>query len=150
MKKKILTFVVDKGKFLALYSEPHPDHGEGGWFVVTGGVEENETHEEAVTREILEETGLAVDEIITLNWGSIYNWWDELCKEQNFIAFVKPGKVILSEEHSKYAWLEIDDFVESIKWNDDKRLLKKVLEKALNKERYFDKIIFKDYRGKNE
>ncbi|MEX0920279.1 MAG: NUDIX domain-containing protein [Candidatus Pacearchaeota archaeon] len=146
MKKKILTFVVNRGKFLALHSEPHPDHGKGGWFVVTGGVEENETHEEAVAREILEETGLAVDEIIPLNWGSIYNWWDELCEELNFISFVKSGEMILNEEHSKFDWLEIDEFIERIKWDDDKELLKTILEKALNKEKHFHKMTVKDYR----
>ena len=151
MKRKILTFVVNDGKLLALEMTKHPEHApEGGWFVVTGGVEENESYENAVAREILEETGLEAEEIISLNWGSVYEWGDELCKEQNFIAFVKPGKVILNEEHSRYDWLEIDDFVESIKWDDNKRLLKKVLEKALNKEKYFDKITFKDYRRENE
>jgi 8-oxo-dGTP pyrophosphatase MutT (NUDIX family) len=146
MKKKILTFVASEGKFLALYSEPHPDHGEGGWFVVTGGVEENETHEEAVAREILEETGLVVDEIISLNWGSIYNWRDELYEELNFLSFVKPEEIILNEEHSKFDWLDVDEFIERIKWDDDKELLKIILEKALNKEKYFNEIIFKDYR----
>jgi|TARA_B100001971_G_C17784251_1_gene331290 8-oxo-dGTP pyrophosphatase MutT (NUDIX family) len=146
MKKKILTFVVNERKFLALYSEPHPDHGEGGWFVVTGGVEGNETHEEAVAREVLEEIGLAVDEIIPLNWGSVYNWGDELCEELNFVSFVKPGEIILNEEHSKFDWLDIDEFIERIEWDDDKELLKKILEKALNKEKYFNEAIFKDYR----
>jgi len=151
MKKKILTFVVNDGKLLALEMTKHPEHApEGGWFVVTGGVEENESYEDAVAREILEETGLDTEEIISLNWGSVYEWRDELCEEQNFIAFVKSRKVILNEEHSRYNWLEIDDFVERIKWDDDKRLLKKVLEKALNKEKYFDKITFKDYRRENE
>lgn len=150
MKRKILTFVVCKEKFLALYSEPHKEHGEGGWFVVTGGVENNETHEEAAIREILEETGLGIEEIISLNWGSVYEWWDEICEEQNFISFVKPGKVILNEEHSRYDWLDIEEFIERIKWDDDKKLLKVVLEKALNKEKHFDEVTFKDHRRKNE
>ncbi len=150
MKRKILSFVVNDGKFLALYSEPHKEYGEGGWFVVTGGVEENESYEDAVVREILEETGLDTEEIISLNWGSVYEWWDELCEEHNFITFVKPGKITLNEEHSKYEWLNIDEFIERIKWDDDKKLLKVVLEKALNKEKHFDEITFKDYRRKNE
>ena len=41
MQKKILTFISCGEKLLALYSEPHPEHGEGGWFVVTGGVEKD-------------------------------------------------------------------------------------------------------------
>lgn len=146
MQKKILTFVVHGEKILALYSEPHPKHGEGGWFVVTGGVEENENYEEAVSREVMEETGLIVEEIFPLNWGSVYNWWDEVCEEHNFVSFVNSKDVTLNEEHSKYKWLDINKFIKIIKWDDDKELLKKVLEKALNKENYFKEFTIKDYR----
>ena len=146
MQKKILTFVVHGEKILALYSEPHPNHGKGGWFVVTGGVEENEDYEEAVSREVMEETGLIVEKIFPLNWGSVYNWGDEVCEEHNFVSFVNSKDVILNEEHSKYKWLDINKFIKIIKWDDDKELLKKVLEKALNKENYFKEFTIKDYR----
>lgn len=151
MQKKILTFISCNEKLLTLYSEPHPEHGEGGWFVVTGGVEGDETHKQAVVREILEETGLDVEEIMPLNWGSIYNWSDDVCEEHNFITFVKPGDIILNEEHSRHEWLDVDDFIEKIKWDDDKKLLKQVLQKAMHKEKHFEKFELKNYReNKNE
>ncbi|MHA1877353.1 MAG: NUDIX domain-containing protein [Promethearchaeota archaeon] len=151
MKRKILTFVVKGRKFLALEMTKHPEHApEGGWFVVTGGVEGNESSEDAVAREIFEETGLNIEESIFLNWSSIYEWRDELCEEKNFIAFVNHEEVILNEEHSDYQWLSLDEFIKKINWDDDKELLKKVLKKAIKKERYFDKINVKDYRRKNE
>ena len=81
----------------------------------------------------MEETGLAVEEIFPLNWGSVYNWRNEVCEEHNFVSFVNSKKVILNEEHSKYEWLDIDKFIEIIKWGDNKELLGKVLKKALNK-----------------
>lgn len=146
MKKKILSFVASEGKILALYSESHPEHGEGGWFVVTGEVEDNETLKEAVTREVLEETGLNTKEVIFLNWGSIYNWKDDVCEEHNFISFVDIKEIILNEEHSKYEWLNIEEFIERIKWGDDKKVLKKVLKKALEKEQYFKELNTIDYR----
>ena len=149
MQRKILTFVVRNGKILALYSEHHPEHGEGGWFVVTGGVEANETREEAVAREVMEETGLITEEIMPLNWGSVYKWDGGVYEEHNFISFVDSADIVLNEEHNKFEWLDIDEFIERIKWDDDKELLKKVLEKALNKEQYFKKQEIKDYR-KNE
>ena len=131
MQKKILTFIVHGKKILALYSESHPQHGEGGWFVVTGAIENNESSKDAVRREVKEETGLAVEEIFPLNWGSVYNWRDEVCEEHNFVSFVNSKKVILNEEHSKYEWLDIDKFIEIIKWGDNKELLGKVLKKSL-------------------
>lgn len=150
MQKKILTFIIRNEKMLALFSEPHPKHGKGGWFVVTGGVENNETYEEAVAREVMEETGLTTKEIISLNWGSVYNWWDDVCEEHNFISFVDPGDILLNEEHSKYEWLGISEFIERIKWDDDKELLRKVLKKAFNKEKYFKEFETKDYRKDKE
>jgi len=149
MQKKILTFIANNKKLLALYSESHPEHGKGGWFTVTGAVEYNETYEEAVAREMLEETGLDVEEIFPLNWGSIYNWKDNVCEEHNFISFIKPGKVALNEEHSEYKWLDLDDFIKLIKWDDDKEVLKKVLVKALKKEKYFEEFEIKDYQRCN-
>lgn len=151
MQKKILAFVVHGKKILALYSEPHLKHGDGGWFVITGGVENNESHEEAVKREVIEETGLVAMDIFPLNWGSVYKWDKEICEEHNFIVFVKSEEITLNEEHSRYKWLDIDKFIEIIKWDDDKKLLKRVLEKALNKEKYFKEFTIKDYRNeKNE
>ena len=107
IKRKILTFVVNDGKLLALEMTKHPEHApKGGWFVVTGGVEENESSENAVAREVLEETGLETEDIIPLNWGSVYEWdykgVKNICEEINFLSFVKSGGVTLNEEHSQY------------------------------------------------
>ncbi len=146
MKQKILAFVVYKGKFLALRNNPHPEHGGDFWFVVTGGVEEGEDQINAVKREVIEETGLNSEEILFLNWGSIYEWRGDLYKELNFLSFVNSGEVMLNEEHIKYEWLGIEDFIKRIKWDDDKELLRKVLKKALNKKQYFKKQEIKDYR----
>ena len=146
MKQKILSFIFDGKKFLALHSEPHEKHGEGGWFVVTGGVEDNESFEEAVKREVKEETNLDAVELLNLNWGSIYEWWDEVCEEMNFITFVNHGMVKLNEEHNKFEWLNIEEFIKIMKWDDDKNLLKEVLSKAINKKVYFKEKEIKDYR----
>lgn len=146
MKQKILSFVFDGEKFLALHSSTHPEHGEGRWFVVTGAVENGETLEEATKREIKEETNLDVKEVFDLNWGSIYTWRGEICKENNFISFVNRSKVKLNEEHDKYDWMELEEFINKLKWNEDKELLRRVLKQALNKRRYFKKQEVKDYR----
>ncbi len=150
MQEKILTFIIRDEKMLALYSEPHPEHGKGDWFVVTGGVEDSESHETVVTREVMEETGLVVRETVFLNWSSIYNWEEDICEEYNFISFVDLSDVILNEEHSKYEWLELEDFIERIKWGGDKKLLREVLKKGMNREKYFQKLEIKDYRRKDE
>jgi len=142
MKQKILSFIYNQGtnNFLILKMTKHPDHApKGGWFTVTGSIEKDETPEKAVKREVKEETGLNTKDIIALNWGSIYEWQGEEFKEMNFISFVDSEAVKLNEEHSEYKWLDINDFIKKISWNDDKELLKRVLEKGIKKEFYFDK-----------
>tara|TARA_Y100000310_G_scaffold326367_1_gene391175 strand:- start:801 stop:1256 length:456 start_codon:yes stop_codon:yes gene_type:complete len=147
MKQKVLSFIYDGERFLALHSDPHPEHGEGGWFVVTGGVDEGETNKEAVIREIIEETGLTVNKIFPLNWSSIYDWGDDVCEEYNFLSFVDIGDIILNEEHSKYEWLDLPEFVKRTKWGGDKDILTNVLKAAIDEKVYFDKPEIKDYRN---
>jgi|SRR3989344_2012300 len=131
MQKKILTFIVNNKKILALYGKPHPKHGKG-WFAVTGEVEKNESYEQAVKREILKETGLVTEKIISLNWGSIYNWNNNICEELNYLAFVKSGKMKLNGEHKKYEWLSFTEFLSKIVWGGNKMELKRILQNALN------------------
>lgn len=73
MKNKILVFVICNRKLLALRNKPQdPKHGGDFWFTVTGEVEDNERYEDAVKREVKEETTLKTKEIINLNWASLY------------------------------------------------------------------------------
>ena len=70
MNKKILSFIYNKkkNKFLILKTngdEPEV-HGKSHWFTTTGSVEKEESYEEAVRREVKEETDLDVKEIYFL------------------------------------------------------------------------------------
>ena len=151
MNKKILAFIYNKkkNKFLILKtgdSEPEI-HGDSHWFTTTGSVEENESNEEAVKRELSEETGLICEEVFDLNWGCIYEWLNQTHKEQYFLAFVDSEKIKLDKvEVIDFKWINLDEFINLIAWDDDKNLLKEVLEKAIKKEKYFNKINVKDYR----
>jgi|SRR3989344_74832 len=147
MNKKILAFICDGEKFLLLRNNSRDlTHGGDYWFTVTGSVESDESIEDAVKREVKEETNLDVSEIFDLKWGSIYSWVGEDHSENNFLAFVKKGKVILNEKHSKYEWLDIDKFIEKINWDLNKEELKKVLEKAIKRELFFKKEKIDDFR----
>ncbi|MBM3233920.1 NUDIX domain-containing protein [Candidatus Pacearchaeota archaeon] len=149
MNKKILAFVYDKERFLLLRNNSEDlSHGGDHWFTVTGSIEKDENEKEAVKREIKEETNLDVKEIIDLNWASIYSWDGRDHKEKNFLAFVKKGKIKLSQEHVDFMWLKLNDFIEKINWDSDKNVLKKVLEKALKGEILFKKEKIDDFRNK--
>jgi len=148
VNKKILAFLYDGERFLIVRNNPHNlAHGGGYWFTVTGSIEANESLEDAIKREIKEETNLDVLEIFDLKWRSIYYYGRKDHSEDNFLVFVKEGKVILNEEHIEFEWLRLKDFITKIDWSSNKEELKKVLEKALKKELFFKKKKTEDLRS---
>lgn len=149
MNKKILAFVCDGEKFLLLRNNSKdPAHGGDYWFTVTGSVEAGESIENAVKREVKEETNLEVFEIFYLKWGSVYSWGGKDHSENNFLTFVKQGEVVLNEEHVDSEWLNLDNFIEKINWDLNKDELKKVLQKAVKRELFFKKEKIDDFRKK--
>lgn len=149
MNKKILAFVCDGKEFLLLRNNSKdPSHGGDFWFTVTGSVEQGETIEDAVRREVKEETNLNVFEILDLKWGSVYSWGGEDHSENNFLAFVKKEKVVLNEEHVDFEWLNLNDFIKKINWDLNKEELKQVLQKGIKRELYFKKEKIDDFRKK--
>ena len=148
MKKKVLSFITDGKKFLALRNNPSEPEKHGGdfWFTVTGSVENEEDYEDAVKREVQEETGLIVKKLISLNWGCIYKNWQGENEEHYYLAFVSPGKIILDIEHIDYEWLSFPKFLNRIKWDGNKKELKRILDEALNSNSaFFSWIIIDDF-----
>ena len=142
MKNKFLIFIYNKkeDKFLLPFIAKHQGHEfQKGLFTITKEIKNIKHAKDIIKKEIKTKTGLIVKDIFSLNWGSTYKWKNEEFKEMNFIAFVDSNKIILNEKHSKYKWLHIDGFIKKIKLEDNTVLLKKVLEKGVNKELYFDK-----------
>lgn len=139
---KILTFIVNKRNEILLLkgSENDPQFKKSFWYVVTGGCEKNDSsREETVRREIKEETGInTIKDILYLNWIFKYNSLGMECTEYAYVTFVEEEKVILNEENIDYEWCNINEFIEKLHWYGDKEKLYKVLNKALDRELYFE------------
>ena len=131
--EKILTFIVkDKKILLLLGSDQDPQFHKSFWYVVTGGCEpEDSSLEDAVMREVMEETGLKLDKIVDLNWTFEYESLGEHCVEHSFISYTDGDKITLNEESIDYKWCDLDEFVELIEWYGDKTELKEKLVKFL-------------------
>lgn len=139
--KKILSFITNGKLFLILRNNPKDKkHGGDFWFTVTGAVENNENDLSAVKREVKEETNLNINEILPLNWGSYYKTDDKTCEEHNYLSFVDDETIILNEEHVDYRWVTLSDLIHKIYWIADKSILKKVLEKGIQKELFFKQL----------
>ena len=73
-----------------------------------GCMEDGETWEETLAREVLEETGLKI------RVGRPFNAWSIITSTRqirgiDFICFWESGKVRLSWEHESYEWLSLDE-----------------------------------------
>ncbi|MGX4593366.1 NUDIX domain-containing protein [Leuconostoc sp. JNUCC 76] len=104
------------------------------WQGISGGVEDNETLEDAVYRECVEETGSALDRpIFCLDSKSYipannflnYELWGEevLVCPMYFFAAEFSKKIILTKAHENFDWLQFDDAYQRVFWHDQKNAL---------------------------
>ena len=130
MNKKIMAIIKsDKGNYLLLKTNPKWLKVDA-WFVVTGSLEKDETEEQAVEREVEEETCLEIIKISPADYSCTYEWPKSSGKmhhEKAFIVIVKEKIPKLSGEHLEYKWLSKKDFLRKIDWNDDKGKLNKII-----------------------
>lgn len=132
--EKILAFVVNKDKLLLLLgSDKDPQFHESFWYVVTGAVEKEDYDlEDAVRREVWEETGLECLLIKDLDWKFEYESLGKNCIEHAFVVYTDSFVIDYNEESIDYKWCSLDEFVEQIKWYYDKNVLRTKLEPYLN------------------
>jgi 8-oxo-dGTP pyrophosphatase MutT (NUDIX family) len=134
MNSKDKVFVIvyrlnrDTLEFLCLKPTPEPGRNSD-YYVVTGGIEENESRETAASREVSEEIGIAPIKVTNLNDEIRYQ--DHITGE-NFIeycygALIDTDVARLNEEHVGYKWARSNEFIQTIWWDDDKTDLQKMV-----------------------
>jgi len=138
MINRILMFIFNEreNKFLLFRESDNPlKFG----VTLTENIGKNEISLEVVNKVIKNKLGITPKEILALNWGSVYKLKGEEVYEMNYLVFVDSDKILIKDKTLKYEWLELNNFIDKIDWGDNKRLLKKVLLKAIDKEVFFDK-----------
>jgi 8-oxo-dGTP pyrophosphatase MutT (NUDIX family) len=109
---------------------------EDFWQPVTGGLEEGETKVEALKREVLEETGIKNAARIIEN-VDYFEYSDahfikryDFIKEYVFGVEVDPNERIAidGKEHSQFKWCSLQEALELLKWDENKKALSRLNE----------------------
>ena len=95
-----------------------------GWQFAQGKLDEKESKEEALVREIQEETGLKEIKIVKkLPFRADYRFKENKEEVHKFLTFylvnVSKGDIVLSHEHSDFKWCSYKEALESIKFNKE-------------------------------
>jgi len=100
----------------------------GFWQPVTGGVEEGETRDEALQREIMEETG--VRNIVAVIEGLYYFEFSDPNLNQEYVYGVEVSSseeiVLDPKEHSEYKWCSFQEALQLLHWKENKEALRKL------------------------
>ena len=108
------------------------------WQGVAGGGEGEETPSEAAIREIFEETGVLVSDVIDLEFvemlsaldvAGYYRWGEEIETIPEYAFYVDIASDVairISEEHAEYRWCGLEQALELLEWNSNKRAVRKI------------------------
>ncbi len=137
LPNEVLVFVRRGAEFLVLHRAPAHD---AYWHVVAGGVEAGEAAPEAAVRELREEVGLELSELLDLERRFVYPLAEESeavrarfdpsvneVAVDCFVADAAPGwEPTLNEEHDEYRWAAADEAVRLLYWPEPRELLLEV------------------------
>ena len=104
------------------------------WQGVAGKIERGETSSEAAIRELKEETGLSPVNIFVADHVSRFYevHGDRINLVPVFGIEVDSENVILSEEHISYKWADIDEALNTLVWNGQKKGIQTVHDMVIN------------------
>lgn len=110
------------GRFLLLRRSSEKDFDAGVWECVTGRLEQGEGYEEALVREVREETGLTVTVDRILDTTHFYRGDAVPDNELVGVLFLcttsDPEGVRSSEEHVEHRWVSVNEALELLSGDD--------------------------------
>src|SRR6185295_4108971 len=106
-----VAFIIERdGAILMLRRSPTKDHAPGEWETGSGRLESGETLEEAVHREVREETGLQVE---IMGPAATFRFLRGAAREEavgvTFWCRYRAGELIPSDEHDRAVWVSPDE-----------------------------------------
>ncbi|MEG2016644.1 MAG: NUDIX hydrolase, partial [Oscillospiraceae bacterium] len=106
------------------------------WSFPKGHVERGESLEQTAYREVLEETGVHIDLIPDFITESEYTIQGRVEKTVNiFLASTNDSETIIQEEEiDDYMWMNFQDTMDKLKFENDKKILNKAHDFLLSKD----------------
>jgi 8-oxo-dGTP pyrophosphatase MutT (NUDIX family) len=109
-RQAVVAIIQKSDKFLIVKRSDYVETGKGYWCPVSGGIEENETQEEALRREVMEEVGLnvvAIKKICVIpshNNESLLHFWTT--------KIISGEAQITSNEATELRWVTLEEMRE--------------------------------------
>ena len=127
MKMTTLCYIEKEGKYLMLHRvKKHHDINAGKWIGVGGHVENGETPEECLLREVKEETGLV---LTAYRLRGLVTFLSDVCEPELMCVFTADafdGEMIECDE-GELAWVEKSDVLTLPTWEGDRVFLERLL-----------------------
>ena len=127
MKMTTLCYIEQEGKYLMLHRvKKHHDINAGKWIGVGGHVENGETPEECLLREVKEETGLM---LTAYRLRGLVTFLSDACEPELMCVFTADafdGEMIECDE-GELAWVEKSEVLALPTWEGDRVFLERLL-----------------------
>jgi bis(5'-nucleosidyl)-tetraphosphatase len=109
------------------------NYSYGHWDFPKGNIESGETEIDTIKREVMEETGIVDIKLIEGFRQQISYKYRKKSKLVNktviyYLAETKSNNVVLSFEHVNFAWLNFDDALNKLSFDNSKKVLKNAKE----------------------
>ena len=132
----------DGYKFLLLKRAESAKIYPGIWQMITGTIETHEHTNDAVFREMKEETGLSPVSIYSIPRINTFYFApsDKICMSPVFLSFVNDEKIMISSEHSDYKWASYEEAVKLVHWPDQVESLR-IIKNYLDNDEMFSKLV---------
>ena len=102
-------FIVDNQRLLMLKRRPNDPHKPGSWDIPGGRLEMGENPYTGLSREIKEETGAEITIIMPIDVRHFTRDDGQTVTLTIYLCKLLGDKIVLSEEHTEYRWVHMDD-----------------------------------------